>query len=242
MDFQLPTDLAPELKSVFEKPEVAAVLTTLINSAKAPLLTNRDEVLGQLATVKTKLKTFEDEAAKAKADAETARLTAAEKDGNIETVKKHYGEQLAAVQAELATVRQAELNEKVSAKVTKAISDADGVPDLLEHHVRNRVKGETVDGKVKLTVLNAAGAPMLTADGKEASMKDLLAEFKANPTFQPAFKAPAANGGGSRQSEGLDGSNPWAPATKNVTNQMKLYRADKATAIRLAAQHGVTLT
>ena len=241
MDLQLPADLAPELKTVLEKPEVAAVLTNLIAAAKAPLLANKDAVLADLATVKSKLKTFEDAATQATAAAEAARLAAAEKDGNIETVKKHYGDQLAAKETELSTLRQSIVNEKVSAKVTRAISEADGVPDLLEHHIRNRVKAELVDGKVKLTVLNAAGAPMLTADGKEASMKDLLAEFKANPTFQPAFKAPHISGGGSRPSDTGGATNPWAKASFNMTEQMKLFKQNPALAREMAAQHGVKL-
>lgn len=240
MDFQLPADLAPELKSVFEKPEVAAVLTTLITAAKAPLITNRDDVLGQLATVKTKLKTFEDAAAKAQADADAAKLAAAEKDGTVETVKTHFTGLLSAKEKELNDLRMSILNEKVTNKLITAIREGDAVPELLEPHLRGRIKADMVEGKLKVSILTANGMPMVV-DGKDASLKDLLAEFKANPTFQPAFKAPAAGGSGSRETQGLSGSNPWAKATFNVTEQMKLYRTDKAAAIRMAAQHGVTL-
>lgn len=249
-DFALNLEgVAPELATVLQSDAAKAVIAAAIEAAKSPLVQNRDKVLGDLAAQKARLKQYDDlggletltAAQQARAEAAEAARIAAETSTNAETVKKHYSEQLSAKDQELNALRTSILDEKVSNKLNSAIREAKGVPELLEPHLRNRIKAELVGGKVQITVLNAAGAPMLNDNGKEATMADLMAEFKGNAIYGRAFEAPQASGSGGRASESTTTANPFAKATHNVTEQSRLYRQDKALAIRLAAEAGITI-
>lgn len=233
--------VSPEVASVLQSDAAKAIIAAAIETAKAPLVTKRDELLASLMEKGNKLKSFEDAATQAEAARKQAELLAAEKDGSVESVKTHFSGLLSAKEQELNDLRASILNEKVSNKLNAAIREVKGVPELLEPHLRGRIKADLVEGKVKISVLTANGMPMLNTDGKDATLVDLLNEFKGNAIFGRAFEAPAAGGTGGRPSGQQTANNPWAPATKNVTAQMVLYRTDKAAAIRMAAEHGVKL-
>jgi hypothetical protein len=248
MDFTIPEDASPEFKSFIEAN--AQTVAKMIEGAKSPLVQKRDELINEQRALQKKIeayggfdqidtiyqKTSEAETARKKAEAE-----AIEKSGDVEKLKAHYAEQLSARDKELSDMRASALNEKVSAKINAAIREAKGVPELLEPHVRSRIQSALVDGQLKITVLNESGGPMLKSDGKEATVKDLISELRTNAIYQRAFEAPAANGTGGKESSGASVANPWNPATKNVTEQMKLYRQDKAAAQRMAAEFNVKL-
>jgi len=253
MDLTLPDNVSPEVAAVLQKDDVKAVIATLIEQAKSPLITKRDDLLGQLTTFKQQLAKVEElgglqaitdlaEQARTAAEAKRqAELLAAEKDGNAEVLKKHYGDQLSAKEQELATLRQTIIDEKVSNKLSAAIREAKGVPELLEPHLRNRIRAELKDGKVAITVLAPNGVPMLKDDGKEANLGDLINELKGSPIFQRAFEAPGTTGSGARPSGSPSSTNPWNPASRNLSEQMKVYRQDPALAKRLAAEFNVAL-
>lgn len=251
MEFEIPEDATPELKSFLESEANKAAVAALVEAQTRGLKTKRDELLGNQAALNKRFEQYGgldgmEALAKQAADAEQARKKAEqevlEKSGNVEDVKKHYSGQLSAAQQELADLKAAILNEKVSAKINAEIREAKGVPELLESHVRSRVRSEMVDGKLKITVLNASGGPMLKDDGKEASVKDLISELRTNAIYQRAFEAPTAGGTGGKESSGASvAANPWNPVTKNVTEQMKLYHQDKAAAQRMAAEFNVKL-
>jgi len=247
--FQLPDGTSPELAAIFAKDDVQAILATLIEAGRTPLVQKRDELLGELTTAKATLSKVNalggldalTSAQTARADAVAAQQAALVASGDVEAVKRQYSEQLSAKDSELQTLRQSMIDEKVSSKLNKEIRDADGVPELLEPHIKGRIRSELVDGKVRITVLSTTGAPMLNTDGKDAGLGDLIAELKASAIFKRAFNAPAISGSGTRQSGVAGQSNPWNPATRNITQQMSLYRTDPASAKRQAAEHGVNL-
>jgi len=241
--------LPEEVRTTLEKPEVLAAVTALIDGRLKPVLDKRTELLASLAETKEVIKSFGGvDAIKAlheqKNAAEKAAQEAAGKSGDIEAVKKSYADQLAAAHGELEGLKNAAKAEKVSSAVGKAIREEKGIPELLEPHVKSRVRAElNADGTVKLVVLGANGAPMLNVDGKDATMKDLLAEFKGNATFGRAFDAPAASGSGAKggASTGGDVANPWNPASRNFTKQNEIARATPKLAMTMAAQYGIKL-
>lgn len=250
MDFNIPEDASPEFKAFVSDEANAALIKTLIDTAKTPIAQKRDELLSKQSELNKRitelggldhLSELSQKAAEAAAAAATAQQEAIEKSGNVEQLKKHYGEQLAARDNELSTLKQSILREKTSAKIDSAIREAKGSPELLSPHVAGRVRTEMVDGKVQITVLTANGIDMLTEDGKPATLRDLINELRSSPIFQRAFEAPAVGGTGGRSSSTPSASNPWNPASPNVTEQMRLYRQDKAAAQRMAAEFNVTL-
>jgi hypothetical protein len=250
MSFELPKDLPTEISTVLSSEAGQAVLNQIIEQAKTPLVQKRDELLSQIANYKSTLSKVDElggietltQAQQARLEAERARQAALAASGDVEAIKKQYSDQLSNKDQELTALRQSILDEKVTSKLSSAIREAKGVPELLEPHLKSRIRSELVDGKVQITVLTSAGTPMINSDGKDATVADLLNEFRSSPIFQRAFEAPIASGTGARASSGAPTSNnPWNPASKNITQQMQMYRQDPATAKRLAAEHGVTL-
>ena len=223
-------------------------LTKYAEAQKTPVLNKNKEVLGQLADFKKQvadlggfdaLKTLAEQAAEARQKA----AEAAAKSGDVETVRKAAQAEIDGLKGKLTAMEQRELSAKTSSTISKAIREADGVAELLEPHVRARVKSSIdSDGKVSITVLNADGFEMLNGVSP-ATVKDLIAELKGNATFQPAFKAAGTGGsgakGGAADTSGM--VNPFLPATRNFTKQNELARTNPALAKSLAAAAGITL-
>lgn len=250
MEFTIPEDASPELKSFLENETNKAAVASLIEQAKAPITSKRDELLSKQVEFNKKIdalggleriESLAKQAAAAEEARKKAELEAVEKSGDLTKLKEHYGNQLADRERELNDLKASITQEKANAKIAAAIREANGVPDLLAPHVASRVRASMVDGKLELTVLAPNGVDMLTSDGKPASLKDLIGELRTSPIYQRAFEAPAAGGTGGKTSTTPSVNNPWNPATKNVTEQMRLYRQDKAAAQRMAAEFNITL-
>lgn len=96
------------------------------------------------------------------------------------------------------TIGQLE-NVLVINSATQAILEEKGVPDLLLPHVTRHIKMREVDaGKMIAEVVDGNGVPRIgDMNGNPMTIPDLVKEFKANPTFAPAFDATGAKGSGS---------------------------------------------
>lgn len=209
-----------------------------IKKAEDPLKQKRDQLLGEKRQLEAQLKEVDDlggvEALKdlPKAKEEISKKSDAE---------KSLAEQVKDLQKQLNDQRTQNVNEKLSAKLSKEIRDAKGVPELLEGHVKGRIKHEVDDkGALKVTVLDKNGAPLLV-DGRDATLTDLLTEFKAHPTLSRAFEAPALGGSNTKPSLQSTAGNPFAKATLNITEQGRLLKTDKPRAIQLANEAGVKI-
>lgn len=240
--------LSDDVKTVLTKPEVMEALTKAFEKREAPLKAKRDELLAKISetneTIKQlggldSIKGLAEQAAEARRKADEA----AAKSNDVETVKKTYSEKLAAAEQRHADLLKQVMNEKAENIVSKAIREAKGSPELLTPHIQSRIKSEFVDGQVKLTVLGANGVPMLRDDGKEASVSDLLEEFRGSPAYARAFDANGTAGSGARDAKpALNGvTNPWLSTSKNLTQQMQMVRDNPALAKSLAAAAGVDL-
>lgn len=226
------------------KSEAAQTLITEAHEAAlAEALTSatraKDAVLGEKKALQTKLDEYDAlgglEALKAVPELDKTVKTKT-------TAEATYAEQVKELQKQLNELKHQSINEKLNTKLYKEIKDADGVPELLETHVKARLT-HSLDaaGNLKVTVLDKNGVELFV-DGKEACVKDLLTEFKQHPTLARAFNAPALNGAGTKQSNGGGKLNPFATATKNLSEQGRLIRTDRQEAIRLANAAGVRLT
>jgi hypothetical protein len=240
--------LPDDVKTVLTKPEVLDAIGKVFEKREAPLKAKRDELLSKLAetndTIKQlggidSIKSLAAQAAEAQRKAEEA----AAKSTDVETVKKTYSDKLAAAEQRHAELLKQVTSEKVENLVSRAIREAKGSPELLTPHVQSRIKSEYVDGQVKVTVLGANGVPMLRDDGKEATVKDLIEEFRSSTSYARAFDANGTAGSGARDAKpALNGvSNPWLSTSKNLTQQMQMVRENPALAKSLAAAAGVEL-
>jgi hypothetical protein len=139
----------------------------------------------ELADLKTRLQTIEDESNKSKAKA-----------GDVTALEESYKKKLADAEAnakrELEArdqfIRQS-LVDNVANGIAKEISTA---PDLILPHVLKRLTVELVEGKPITRVLDKDGKP------SAATTKELAQEFVANPSFAAVITASKAAGGGAQ--------------------------------------------
>lgn len=240
-------DLGDDIKSVLSKPEVLDRLAGILEKREAPLRTKRDELLAKVSETNEVIKSLGglDSIKSLHGQAEDARRKAEEaaaKSGDVEAIKKQFQDKLSERDTRIAELNGLIVNRDVEAELSKAIREAKGVPELLTPHLSARIKAELVDGKVTIKVLGANGVQMLRDDGKDATIKDLVAEFKSSAVFARAFEAENNGGSGAKGSNGLNGvSNPWMKGATNLSEQMNIARENPTLAVQLAAQAGVTL-
>lgn len=122
-----------------------------------------------------------------------------------------------------------------------AITQADGIPQLLEPLIRSQLRFDEKEGVV---VVDADGNPRLKdGSGKALGIGDLIAELKANELYSGAFKASGASGGGAggsaRGGGGAGAQNPWKRESLNLTRQGEIAKSNPALAARLKAEAGV---
>lgn len=189
-----------------------------------PALRKKDELLGEVKELKARAKLFEgieDPEAARKALKRVPELEEALKGGGkdaerIRQIQAEYEQKLEQVQAatrrevEEATARAdkadaASLDYFRRSEITKAITEAKGVPEFLEHIVAAKVKADRDEnGGFKLQVLDAAGMPRVK-DSKLTPMPllEYVLELKQDPKYGRAFEP--SQGGGSGATQGGSG-------------------------------------
>jgi DNA-binding transcriptional MerR regulator len=94
----------------------------------------------------------------------------------------------------------------VDAEAVAALAAAEGNAALLLPHVKASVKVVEHEGELVTRIVDEAGNPRVNGKGEFLTIRDLVAEMRANATFAPGFKAPAASGGGAGHGGGNGGA------------------------------------
>ena len=198
-----------EIKDLLENPEIAPKIQELIEQGKQPLLTKRDELLGELKTARQQLEALqlEMEAAKARPEVKEEKTVAQPDPTQLEQLKAMLAER----EAELTQVKTQVTQEKINTQVANAIKEARGVYELLEPHIKSRVKYENEN----LVILDNSGNPMYK-NGEPAKLSDLVEEMRTNPIYGRAFEA-TASGSGARNSATKVNSLITDPADPNYS-------------------------
>lgn len=209
-----------------------------------PLVAKRDELLGQVAEFKKlieeaggveTIKSLKEQASKAAAEAEAARIAALSKTDLLAETESKYAKMLGERDEKITKFQQRVIDKEVTASITEAIAAAEGNPKLLGHLVRQAVKASLDDnGDVVIEVTDSKGQP--------TDLKSLIAAMRADDDLAAAFKAPHVSGTGTRKSaEVTSVDNPWDPKAPNMTKQMEMIKSDPVKAKKLASVHGVSL-
>jgi hypothetical protein len=250
--FPADKEITAEVKTAIENPAIVE----LIVGYNAGLVRKRDEVLGKLSTKEQVLKDLGDiEAVKTKLShydqymAEKAELEAKANKTNqsVEEVRTQMQALLEERDSRIAAIEQKRVATERQARLTRAIKEAGGDPDLLMPFIDKRIQ-HRVDANDDLVfeVRTEDGKPLLKDNGDPAGLKELVGEFKGNAKYAVMFEADNLGGTGARNgtagNAGID--NPFLKSSPNynVAAQSKLYRDNKALCIQLAAQAGVTIT
>lgn len=107
---------------------------------------------------------------------------------NAKELEKH-GQRSQALQSQLYSLM-------VENAATAAVAELKGVPELLMPFVKQQVKVAEEDGQFKVMVVDSAGETRYGATGSPMTIKELVAEMKANERFGRLFESEHQNGGG----------------------------------------------
>lgn len=148
------------------------------------------------ANISTKLQELQDELAKggeAKLNLDKVRQELA--DAHAKDLKK-AGVRAEALQNQLYTLL-------VENAATAAAVGLRGDPELLLPFIKNQVKVVEQDGEFKVFVVDAQGDQRYSGiTGQPMTIKELVAEMKANEKFERLFESEAPTGGGMRPGSG----------------------------------------
>lgn len=172
---------------------------------------------------KAKLKELEEEKQRMEEEAEEAKTKAAEKNGDVESIKKSYEdkigklekkyqEQIDGLQGNLTQLTSGQTATKLASEIA-----VQGSADVLMPHIERRLRTELKDGKAQVTVLDKDGNP------SAMSVDELKEEFKTNPAFKPLIVGTKANGAGRHGGEGGEGKKTITRAAFN-----EMGHADRA--------------
>lgn len=151
-----------------------------------------DELLAEKKAEQQKRKEAEEQAA----------LEHARKKGDIDALEKSWGEKFTARETELLNEKQsleAQVYKlTVGSKATELAAKlaVPGSDSVLLPHISNRLQVETVDGEIKIRVLDLQGKP------SALSIEDLEKEFRTNEAFKPLIRASNASGSGASGGQG----------------------------------------
>jgi hypothetical protein len=234
-------NLPDEVKATLTKPEVAEVLKGVLSKMTEPLAAKNAEVLNELKSLKSTIgEVGGTEALKQLKAAKEKDLQDRLNGNDVETVKKTYQSQLDAETKTRKNLEKRMVETEVSRLVSNEIAKADGVPELLEHVVRGRIRAELGDDlSVRVKVLDVNGTPKLNSDGREASITDIIEELKGNSVYGRAFKAANVSGSGAKSSAApAAANNPFRKETFNLTEGGKLLQSNPALARSMLLEAG----
>lgn len=165
-------------------------------------------------TVSEFLDNFEKEAAK-KAGGNVDERLKAQRD----EMTRAQAKALEAKDQEVAAIRGNLENVMIDREAIEAISTQKGVTQLLMPLVKSQTKlVQKDDGTYGVQVVDKSGEPRYNGAGDAMSIKELVAEMKADPALGRAFEADVPAGGGTNPS---GGSKPVSGAVQRQTDANK---------------------
>lgn len=185
-----------------------------------------------------KQKELEDQELEGKGQWEALKLKLIETNSTtVETLKKEKD-------SEIDSLKKALDKELVENNLIKAIEQEKGNSLFLLPHMKNKIKtAKNESGDFFVQVVDEKGNPRLKDDATTPfKVEDLVAEFKANPKFVPAFPELNAGGGGNANAGGSGGNagiNPWKKETKNITAQAVMNKNNPVLATQMKKAAGV---
>ena len=218
---------AEEVKKFLEENDEGKAL---LESLKKPLIEKRDALLGELSTLKTKVKEAGDlDELKEKAgkvdelekNYNELKNKSSKGDEKYDQLKQSFEEKLAEERKAKEKISEKFKSTHVDALINNAIVKNKGVPELLRPVVSNRIRTEfNDDGDVSITVLDKKGKPYYK-DGEEAKVEDIVEELKSHDLYRRAFDGTGSSGSGSHQSRDVQPSTDMDSKEFNLTEAMK---------------------
>lgn len=219
-----------------EGPETDPALEQLKQSNESLLNKNR-ELLDELKQIKNTVNDLGglDTVKEVVTKSQEQQRQEMEQENSLDQLKSHYQEEIEKANRKNQELINSMVDSTVEQQLKSAVSKAKGSYSLLEHKLKNQVEGVFEDGKVKLTVKDSNGMPLMV-DGKEAGLTDLVEQFKANEEYSRAFDI----------NQGITGSGtPPGPGAKlieepkSLDDLTELYKKNPARAMEAMKAKGL---
>lgn len=203
--FETKQELIDFLKS--EDEEASEIAETI----KEPLVKKRDDLLSELKDAKAKVSEFNqldvdglrskaEEADTVKKQLDELKRKSSEGDDKYDELRKSLEQEVAKEREKLDRFVTRYKETKVDNLISDAVSKHKGMTDLLKPVLRNRIKEHvTDDGNIEVEILSKEGKPYFI-NGEEATVEDLVKEFKQDDVYSRCFEGSGASGSGTRPS------------------------------------------
>ena len=117
-----------------------------------------------------------------------------------------YKTELQKTQQDLQSFKQGLRDEKLNNILQSELTKQGGKFELLESVVKSRLEITGDHNQLGFTIRDKQGNPMLTEDGNQASIEDLLTELKNDPVYGCAFERPTITGSGAQNASAVTGA------------------------------------
>lgn len=129
-----------------------------------------------------------------------AEIKKAEEEGryqdNIDRIRTDAQAKLEAANQEVEAIKQ-KLERQIKSKtISEAIVAEDGIPLMLEPHVKDRVKLIENGDEYTTQVVDENGVPMVDEKNNPVSVREFIASLREHPDLKYGFKAPKTSGTG----------------------------------------------
>lgn len=212
-------------------PETKEAIDALIEKATAPLIAKKNELLTELKKAKKGAEVDPADFERVETELEQAKAQLADATKQLKATGKAAEDAAKALAAEQAHTQRLLINDGLTQALTAA-----GVKDPMHLKaaaalIRDEFKpGVTVDGDNRFAVIG------------DKKLGDWVKEWAGSDAGKSFVAAPVNAGGGATGGKGGPGTvNPFAPDTRNSTEQGKLYNENPTLARSMAAEHGITL-
>lgn len=185
-------------KQLLENEEGKKLIEQYVESQKAPLVNKRDELLGELKSLKKNSEVMQMQLKELQSAQAPKKEEPAQPEQKVTPKEEHLVKELENKEKTINSIKQSLIREKVDVSLTKAIEEHKGISELLKPHLNGRIKADYSDnGEIVITILDQKGNPMFK-NGEPASITDLVEEYKSNAIFGRAFESSGVSGSGTR--------------------------------------------
>jgi len=147
-------------------------------------------------------------------------------------LEEQYNNKLQEKDTELQTMQQSLESHLIDGEASRAISENDGIPELLMPHIKNRTQVVKDGNTYKTYVMDETGEPDINIDGTMKTVSDLVKEMKQSDVFSRAFKANPASGGGSNPSQAGESGAKRGPQKSNYKPRSEMTQSESRKAIK----------
>lgn len=143
--------------------------------------------------------------------------------------------------SEIGLLRSSLDKELIENAAIKAIEAEKGNSFFLLPHMKQNIKTVLGETGYSVQVLDSEGNVRMDDDGKNFTVKQLVAEMKTKDVYAPAFPNMNSGSGQGINTGGQGGGtvNPWSAKTKNITHQAKMMKENPTLAVQMKKAAGV---